>query len=123
MSFPNQCDILNYVNTTGKGQACSAADIAAGKYVQAYWTSDVKTSLGIELGESSAVMNVLCCDTDGCNDPGAVSQTKCLTYTSTFSSATYCGGQSFKINTCLPTRSLLSDYQGMAMNVSCYHDW
>jgi hypothetical protein len=117
MSFANQCDIINYITASGKGPACSAADIAAGNYVQAYWTSDTKTNLGIELGDS-AVRDVLCCDTDGCNKPGAGFQAKCLTYTSTFASTSYCAGQTLKINTCLPTRMSLSDYQGMATNVS-----
>ena len=117
MSFPNQCDILNFVSSLGKGVACSGADIAGGNYVQAYWNSDTKTSLGIA-GDNSAVANVLCCDSDGCNKPGAASQSKCLTYTTGFPAASYCAGQTFKINTCLPNSMAFSDYQGAPMNVS-----
>ena len=106
------CQILKILNETGNGFPCSSSDTAAGRYVQAYWTSQDYHLPGIKreyvsdgvhpaawgVAGLSAVLDHYSCDFDGCNKPGMAAQATCMATKTTFSSSDYCSGIPFTIN-------------------------
>ena len=110
------CQILKKLNETGNGFPCSSSDIAAGRYVQAYWTSPNSFLPGIKkevvsdglegtgIAGLSAVLDHYCCDFDGCNKPGLAPQATCMATKTTFSASDYCSGITIYYKLCIPIR-------------------
>ncbi len=123
---PNSCDIFYAIELSGQGQACSAADIAAGNWVQAYWTSQTNYPLGIQAWhDTNSIINILCCNTDNCNQLSAVPQARCLATSTSFQWPSYCMGVKLDYKLCVPAQSseqqILSRFYMVSMSL-CISD-
>jgi hypothetical protein len=95
------CLLLSFIQSSGLGSPCAADGPAAGQWIRAYWGDNELCGIGfLPVLFPGLMTELLCCDSDGCNHPGAVpSPLQCFTTASAITGG-YCAGRTFVYRIC-----------------------
>ncbi len=95
------CYLLSALQSGGLGSPCPFDNTTSGQLVRTYWGSDELCGIGVRPVVFPGLMTeLMCCDSDGCNSPGAaLSPLQCLTAASAITGG-YCAGRTFVYRMC-----------------------